>query len=62
MGEFNQAEYNKAYEKEKYDKLMLRIPKGTREKWKEVAEEQGKSLNAFVVEAVNMRLKDLWIK
>lgn len=33
-----------------YDQFSLRIPKGTREKYKAHAESKGKSLNALIVE------------
>ena len=33
-----------------YDQVSLRIPKGTREKYKHHAENKGKSLNALIVE------------
>ena len=33
-----------------YDQVSLRIPKGTREKYKSHAESKGKSLNALIVE------------
>ncbi|MDE6665857.1 MAG: Arc family DNA-binding protein [Ruminococcus sp.] len=33
-----------------YDQVSLRIPKGTREKYKNHAESKGKSLNALIVE------------
>lgn len=33
-----------------YDQVSLRIPKGTREKYKNHAESKGKSLNALIIE------------
>ena len=38
-----------------YDQVSLRIPKGTREKYKAYAESQGKSLNALIIELLNER-------
>ena len=61
MGEFNQKKYNNEYNKKNYDNLLIRLPKGTKEEWKKIAEEQGQSLNAFVIDAVNTKLRDLWI-
>ena len=39
-----------------YDQISLRIPKGTREKYKAYAESQGKSLNALIIELLNERI------
>ena len=39
-----------------YDQVSLRIPKGTREKYKAFAESQGKSLNALIVELLEERM------
>lgn len=62
MGEFNKAQYDSQYAKNNYDRLNILVPKGTKDKWKTIAAEQGKSLNAFVVDAVNAMLNDMWIK
>lgn len=39
-----------------YDQVSLRIPKGTREKYKAFAESQDKSLNALIVELLEERM------
>lgn len=39
-----------------YDQVSLRIPKGTREKYKAYAESQGKSLNALIIELLNEKM------
>lgn len=39
-----------------YDQVSLRIPKGTREKYKAYAESQGKSLNALIIELLDERI------
>lgn len=39
-----------------YDQVSLRIPKGTREKYKAYAESQGKSLNALIIELLDERM------
>ncbi len=41
------------YMKANYDEIKLRIPKGEKDKWKQFAADQGKSLNQFVMDAVN---------
>lgn len=41
------------YEKKKYDKILVRFPKGTRER----IEKQSDSLNAYIIQAVKERLE-----
>ncbi len=41
------------YIKNNYDQFSLRVPKGDREKYKKLAEEQGKSLNQLIVELLD---------
>lgn len=53
--EYTQAQ-NKAtqkYIKNNYDSVMLRMPKGKKEKIKAHAESQGESLNGFVNRAID---------
>ena len=57
VGEFNQVEYAKAYNKEQYDTVNLRIPKGLRKVWKESAQKANQSLNAYVMQAVKERME-----
>lgn len=45
--------WNDANMKEKYDRIQLVVPKGEREIIKEFAKQQGKSLNAFVLELID---------
>ena len=40
------------YNREKYDRINLMIPKGERETWKAEAEKRGLSLNALIQQAV----------
>lgn len=37
---------------EKLDEVRVRAEKGTKERWKEAAADKGKSLNQFVIDAV----------
>ncbi len=39
-----------------YDRLNITVPKGKKAEYKAAAEAEGKSLNAFIVECVEMRL------
>lgn len=40
------------YLKDKTDSIQIRTPKGTKDRWKQAAARQGKSLNQLIVEAV----------
>ena len=40
------------YLKEKTDSIQIRTPKGTKDKWRAAATQNGKSLNQFIVDAV----------
>ena len=44
------------YEKENYDKVLVRMPKGKREEIKAAADLAGVSLNAFIMEAIEKRI------
>ena len=41
------------YIKNNYDQFSLRVPKGDRDKYKKLAEEQGKSLNQLIIELLD---------
>ena len=45
------------YEAKAYDKILLRIPKGERERIKAAADAVGESLNAYIVKAVAARME-----
>lgn len=45
------------YEKENYDKVLLRLPKGNREKIKARAQQKGMSLNAYIVDLIEKDMK-----
>ena len=47
----------KRYISEKTDDIRIRVPKGTKEKWKAAAEAQGISLTAFIKEAVKEKME-----
>lgn len=50
--EFDQIKYQNEYNKKKYDKVSLMLPKGEKETVKKAAQMEGKSMNEFIVEAV----------
>lgn len=45
------------YLQEKVEEFKIRVPKGQKEVIKAYAESQGKSLNQFVIEAINEAMK-----
>lgn len=45
----SRIEANKTYEKNNYDKILVRFPIGTKDKLKEAAESEGQSVNNFIV-------------
>lgn len=51
--------YNKQneYNKKKYDRVSVMFPAGYREKVREIATKEGKSLNAYILEAVQEKTK-----
>ena len=48
-------EATKRYEKENYDKVLIRFPKGTKDRIKDL----GESVNGFTVKAVLEKLEQL---
>lgn len=44
------------YMQEKTDDIRLRVPKGTKDKWKSAAEQRNQSMTQFVVETVNKEI------
>lgn len=47
----------KRFEDKNYDKALLRLPKGKKAEIQAAAEKQGESLNAYVIGAVERRMK-----
>ena len=45
------------YIKNNYDQIMIRVPKGDRERYKDFAADQGKSLNSLVIELIEEKIK-----
>ena len=44
------------YEAANYDKVLVRMPKGERDKIKEAADKAGKSVNGFIMDAIREHL------
>lgn len=49
--------YRNEYNRQKYDRIGLMLPKGMGEEWKAEAKRRNQSLNAFVIEAVKNYIK-----
>lgn len=50
--------YKNKYQAEKYDRIIVQVKKGEKEKIKAYAESRGMSLNAFIVEAIEKELRE----
>lgn len=46
---------NAAYKQRAYDRILVQMPKGTREKLKAVSDAAGMSVNRYILEAVEAR-------
>lgn len=49
--------YNNQFNRQKYDRIGLMVPKGQKEQIQAAASRQGQSLNAYIVCAVNERME-----
>lgn len=47
-----QIRANHKYRAKTYDRIEVQVPKGTRDRWRALAEQEGKSLNAYIVSRV----------
>lgn len=55
---FDATKYKNDFQKEKYDRIIVNVPKGQKKIIDEKAKSQGyKSLNAFVVDAIMQKLQ-----
>ena len=55
---FNATKYKNDFQKEKYDRIIVNVPKGQKVVIDEIAKKKGyKSLNAFVIDAINEKMK-----
>ena len=51
-----QKEYVRKHQTEKLDEIKIRPPKGTKDRWREAADAEGKSLTQFIIDAVEAAL------
>ena len=55
---FNATKYKNDFQKEKYDRIIVNVPKGQKVIIDEIAKKKGyKSLNAFVIDAINEKME-----
>lgn len=55
---FDATKYKNEFQKEKYDRIIVNVPKGQKQEIDAQAKKRGyKSLNAFVVDAINEKLE-----
>ena len=47
-----QGRATRKYRAKAYDRIEVQVPKGTRDRWRTLAEQEGKSLNAYIVSRV----------
>ena len=57
MSDFDQIKYQNNYIKEKYDRIGLTIPKGEKERIKEVASKRNMSINEFIYSIIKKELE-----
>ena len=53
---FNKVEYNNQFNAMKYDRINFLVPKGEKEIIKAAADQAGKSVNAYILEAVHEKM------
>lgn len=57
MTDFNATKYKNDFQKQKYDRISLFVPKGQKQTIDAEAKKQGyKSLNAFIVDAISEKM------
>lgn len=47
-----QTKAKNKYRTKTYDMIQIAVPKGTRDRWRALAEQEGKSLTAYIVSRV----------
>ena len=57
MQDFDQIKYQNNYIKEKYDRIGLTIPKGEKERIREIAGKKNMSINEFIYGLIKKELE-----
>ncbi len=55
---YNKIEYNNAYNKEKYDRITIMMPKGKKERIKSRADELGKSVSGYINDVLDKDIRE----
>lgn len=50
------AEYKNSYEREKYDRVVLLVPKGEKDEFKKIAQTLNESVNQFIYKSIIERI------
>lgn len=59
MADFNATKYKNDFQRDKYDRIIVNVPKGQKEVINLAAKEQGyRSLNSFVVDAIREKIEN----
>lgn len=56
---FDKVQYDNNYQKEKYDRIIVNVPKGQRAIIQEHAKAKGKSMNAYILELLRRDIPEL---
>jgi hypothetical protein len=56
LEKFNQTKYINEFIKQKYDRIEVQVPKGTKDKLKKALE--GKSINSFLNEVIKNKIEN----
>ena len=55
---FNPTKYKNDFQKQKYDRLIVNVPKGEGDAIKAHAKKKGKSLNGYVVDLIHADMQN----
>lgn len=57
MSEFNQIKYQNDFNKEKYDRITIMVPKGEKDFISEIAKQAGMSRNEYIYTAIQEKIQ-----
>ena len=59
MSDFDAIKYQNDFNRRNYDRIAIMVPKGKKEELKALCKEHGVSMNAFIISAIDEKLKNL---
>lgn len=59
MSEFDATKYKNDFQKEKYDRIIVTVPKGQKAIIQAHAKANGQSVNAYIVDLIRRDISDL---